>query len=120
MPVSSRSVQVDRKPRILFALSRCGVKDSSRGLFSTGYHTSGAIRICPELIVGAPEWARPSAPSLEALKTACDHVSAEMDVLLSIRVFSEVQERIGVIQVAVLIVCEAKSWSGVSRMLIHP
>ena len=48
------------------------------------------------------------------------YVSAEMNVLLSIRVFLEVQERIGVIQVAVLIVCEAKSWSGVSRMLIHP
>ena len=63
---------------------------------------------------------RPSAPSLSVLEMARSYVSAEMNVLLSIRVFLEVQERIGVIQVAVLIVCEAKSWSGVSRMLIHP
>ena len=40
---------------------------------------------------------------------AYGHVSVQMNVLLSIRVFLEVQERIGVIQVAVLIVCEAKS-----------
>ena len=63
---------------------------------------------------------RPSAPSSSMLETAHGQVSGEMNVLLSIRVFLEVQERIGVIQVAVLIVCEAKSWSGVSRMLIHP
>ena len=63
---------------------------------------------------------RPSIPSSSMLEMARGYVSAEMNVLLSIRVFLEVQERIGVIQVAVLIVCEAKSWSGVSRMLIHP
>ena len=62
---------------------------------------------------------RPSAPSSSMLEMARGYVSAEMNVLL-IRVFLEVQERIGVIQVALLIVCEAKSWSGVSRMLIHP
>ena len=48
-------------------------------------------------------------PSLSALETAYGHVSVEMNVLLSIRVFLAVQERIGVIQVAVLIVCKAKS-----------
>ena len=63
---------------------------------------------------------RPPDPSSSMLEMARGHVSVEMNVLLSIRVFLEVQERIGVIQVAVLIVCEAKSWSGVSRMLIHP
>ena len=66
----------------------CRSRDSSRGLSSTGYHRSTAIRRYPELIVGAPGWAKPSAPSLDALKTAYDHVSAEMNVLLSIRVFS--------------------------------
>ena len=51
----------------------------------------------------------PSAPSLGMSEMAYGHVGAEMDVLLSIRVFLEVQEWIGVTQVAVLIVCEAKS-----------
>ena len=36
------------------------------------------------------------------------YVSAEMNVFLLIRVSLEVQERIEAIQVAVLIVCEAK------------
>ena len=63
--------------------------------------------------------AKPSAPSLDTLKIAYGCVSTEMNVLLPIRVFLEVQEWIGVTQV-VLTVCEAKSRSGVSRMLIHP
>ena len=69
-------------------LKACRSRDSSRGLSSTGYYRSTAIRRYPELIVGAPGWAKPSAPSLDALKTAYDHVSVEMNVLLSIRVFS--------------------------------
>ena len=56
---------------------------------------------------------------MDTLKTAYGYVSTEMNVLLPIRVFLEVQEWIGVTQV-VLTVFEAKSWSGVSRMLIHP
>ena len=52
---------------------------------------------------------RPSAPSSSMLEMAHGHVSVEMNVLLSIRVSFAVQEWIGVIQVAVLIVCEAKS-----------
>ena len=63
---------------------------------------------------------KPSTLSLSVLEMARGYVSAEMNVFLLIRVSLEVQERIGVIQVAVLIVCEAKDWSGVSRMLIHP
>ena len=52
---------------------------------------------------------KPPALSWSMLEMARGYVSAEMNVLLSIRVFLEVQERIGVIQVAVLMVCEAKS-----------
>ena len=52
---------------------------------------------------------RPPAPSLSVSEMARGYVSAEMNVLLSTRVSPEVQEWIGVIQVAVLIVCEAKS-----------
>ena len=52
---------------------------------------------------------KPPAPLLSMLEMARGYVSAEMNVLLSIRVSPEVQERVGVIQVAVLIVCEAKS-----------
>ena len=63
--------------------------------------------------------AKPSAPSSDTLKTAYGYVSSEMNVLLPIRVFLEVQELIGVIQV-VLTVCEAKSRSGASRMLVYP
>ena len=46
VPVSLQSVQVDQKPRTRFALSCCGVRDSSRGLFSTGHHISRSVRIC--------------------------------------------------------------------------
>ena len=53
--------------------------------------------------------ARSSALSLDMSKTAYGYVSTEMDVLLPIRAFLKVQEWIEVTQVAVLIVCEAKS-----------
>ena len=53
--------------------------------------------------------AKSSALSLDMSKTAYGYVSTEMDVLLPIRVFLKVQEWIEVTQVAVLIVCEAKS-----------
>ena len=63
--------------------------------------------------------AKPSAPSSDTLKTAYGYVSSEMNVLLPIRVFLEVQELIGVIQV-VLSVRSARSRFRVSRMLVHP
>ena len=63
--------------------------------------------------------AKPSAPSLDTLKTAYGYVSSEMNVFLPFRVFLEVQESIGVIQV-VLSVYSARSRFRVSRMLVHP
>ena len=41
------------------------------------------------------------------LEMTCGYVSAEMNVFLLVRVSLEVQERMGAIWVAVLIVCEA-------------
>ena len=46
VPVSSQLVQGDWKPKTWFVSSCCGVRDSSRGLFSTGHHIPRGVRIC--------------------------------------------------------------------------
>ena len=51
----------------------------------------------------------PPALSWSILEMARGYVSVEMNVLLSIRVFLAAQEWIGVVQVAVLTACGAKS-----------